>query len=67
MAEEFTNGGFIPSKPSIVPPQTWRMIGRAEPSEEWIPLPAGRDRSLLLLQESARRMGFKLVKDNEDE
>lgn len=58
MTEEFNHVGFIPAKPRIVPASTWRVIGKADPEEVWVPLPASRSSSVALLMEISKRMGF---------
>ncbi|MEV6905149.1 hypothetical protein, partial [Amycolatopsis sp. NPDC051372] len=61
-------GGGIEPRPmrgglaSIVPPNTWRIIGdRVRDDEAYIPINRS-NRSLALLEETARRMGFDLLR-----
>lgn len=64
----YAAGGFERLRPmraglaDIVPPNTWRVIGdRVRDDEAYIPINRS-SRSLALLEETARRMGFALLR-----
>ena len=64
----FAAGGFHPLTPmrgglaQMVPPNTWRVVGdRARDDEAYIPINRS-SRSTALLEETARRMGYQLLR-----
>ncbi|WP_409186496.1 phage tail tape measure protein [Amycolatopsis sp. VS8301801F10] len=66
--KHYAAGGFERLRPmraglaDIVPPNTWRVIGdRVRDDEAYIPINRS-GRSLALLEETARRMGFALMR-----
>jgi TP901 family phage tail tape measure protein len=65
IVEHFANGGLKPMRggvAQIVPPNTWRVVGdRMVDDEAYIPINRA-PRSLALLSETARRMGFDLLR-----
>lgn len=68
LIETYANGGFHKLTPmraglaQIVPPNTWRVVGdRIRDDEAYIPINRS-SRSTVLLEETARRMGYQLLR-----
>ena len=68
IATAYASGGFHRLTPmraglaDIVPPNTWRIVGdRIRDDEAYIPINQSR-RSTALLEETARRMGYQLMR-----
>ena len=65
IVEHYAAGGLKPMRggvASIVPPRTWRVVGdRMVDDEAYIPINRA-SRSVGILQETARRMGFELMR-----